>query len=63
MVSDWPDLTAAVRRSSFITGQSCFRTGLGATSPAHNPYTIDPAKIKDIEIVRTVVGGKVAYQA
>jgi predicted amidohydrolase YtcJ len=30
---------------------------------SEDPWTIDPTKIKDIQIVRTVVGGKVAYQA
>jgi predicted amidohydrolase YtcJ len=29
---------------------------------AEDPYTIDPSKIKDIQIVQTVVGGKVVYQ-
>jgi predicted amidohydrolase YtcJ len=30
---------------------------------ADDPHTIDPEKIKDIQIVRTVVGGQAAYQA
>jgi predicted amidohydrolase YtcJ len=30
---------------------------------ADDPHTIDAEKIKDIEIVRTVVGGKAKYQA
>jgi predicted amidohydrolase YtcJ len=30
---------------------------------ADDPHTVDPAKIKDIQIVRTVVGGTTAYQA
>ncbi|MBS1818997.1 MAG: amidohydrolase [Acidobacteria bacterium] len=30
---------------------------------ADDPHTIDPEKIKDIKIVRTVVGGNVAYEA
>jgi predicted amidohydrolase YtcJ len=30
---------------------------------ADDPHTIDPEKIKDIQIVRTVVGGTVSYQA
>jgi predicted amidohydrolase YtcJ len=30
---------------------------------ADDPHTIDPDKIKDIQIVRTVVGGDVKYQA
>ena len=30
---------------------------------ADDPHTIDMEKIKDIEIVRTVVGGKTKYQA
>ena len=30
---------------------------------ADDPHTVNPAKIKDIQIVRTVVGGKTAYQA
>jgi predicted amidohydrolase YtcJ len=30
---------------------------------ADDPHTIDPSKIKDIHIVRTVVGGATAYQA
>ncbi|MBV8682544.1 MAG: amidohydrolase [Caulobacteraceae bacterium] len=30
---------------------------------ADDPHTVDPSKIKDIQIVRTVVGGKVSYQA
>ncbi|MGE3956143.1 MAG: amidohydrolase [Vicinamibacterales bacterium] len=29
---------------------------------ADDPHTIDPEKIKDIKIVRTVVGGKVVYE-
>jgi predicted amidohydrolase YtcJ len=29
---------------------------------ADDPHTVDPSKIKDIEIVRTVVGGQVSYQ-
>ena len=28
-----------------------------------DPHTIDPEKIKDIKIVRTVVGGDTAYEA
>jgi predicted amidohydrolase YtcJ len=30
---------------------------------ADDPHSVDPAKIKDIQIVQTVVGGRVAYQA
>jgi hypothetical protein len=30
---------------------------------AEDPHTVDPEKIKDIEIVRTVVSGAVTYQA
>jgi len=30
---------------------------------ADDPHTVDPAKIKDIQIVQTVVGGATAYQA
>jgi predicted amidohydrolase YtcJ len=30
---------------------------------AENPFTVDPEKIKDIAIVRTVVGGSTVYQA
>lgn len=30
---------------------------------AGDPHTVDPSKIKDIQIVRTVVGGKTSYQA
>ena len=30
---------------------------------AEDPHTVDPEKIKDIKIVRTVVGGTAAYQA
>ncbi|HEY2052111.1 MAG TPA: amidohydrolase [Caulobacteraceae bacterium] len=30
---------------------------------ADDPHTVDPSKIKDIQIVRTVVGGRVSYQA
>lgn len=30
---------------------------------ADDPYTVDPEKIKDIEIARTMVGGKTVYQA
>ncbi|MDH4062987.1 MAG: amidohydrolase [Acidobacteriota bacterium] len=30
---------------------------------ADDPHTVDPEKIKDIQIVRTVVGGKISYQA
>ena len=30
---------------------------------ADDPHTIDPEKIKDIQIVRTVVGGTISYQA
>jgi predicted amidohydrolase YtcJ len=29
---------------------------------ADDPHTIDPEKIKDIQIVRTVVGGTISYQ-
>jgi predicted amidohydrolase YtcJ len=28
-----------------------------------NPHTVDKEKIKDIKIVRTVVGGSTVYQA
>ena len=28
-----------------------------------DPHTVDPETIKDIRIVRTVVGGRVSYQA
>ena len=30
---------------------------------ADDPHTVDPTKIKDIHIVRTVVGGTTVYQA
>jgi predicted amidohydrolase YtcJ len=30
---------------------------------ADDPHTVDPSKIKDIQIVRTVVGGRISYQA
>jgi predicted amidohydrolase YtcJ len=30
---------------------------------SEDPHTIDPEKIKDIKIVRTVVGGNTAYEA
>ena len=30
---------------------------------ADDPHTVDPSKIKDIQIVRTVVGGRTVYQA
>jgi hypothetical protein len=30
---------------------------------ADDPHSVDPEKIKDIQIVRTVVGGSTAYQA
>jgi predicted amidohydrolase YtcJ len=30
---------------------------------ADDPYTVDPDRIKDIKVVRTVTGGKVVYQA
>ncbi len=30
---------------------------------ADDPHAVDAGKIKDIEIVRTVVGGGTAYQA
>jgi predicted amidohydrolase YtcJ len=30
---------------------------------ADDPHTVDPSRIKDIQIVRTVVGGAVSYQA
>ena len=30
---------------------------------ADDPHTVDPSKIKDIQIVRTVVGGSTVYQA
>jgi len=30
---------------------------------AEDPHTIDPNKIKDMQIVRTVVGGRTVYQA
>jgi predicted amidohydrolase YtcJ len=30
---------------------------------ADDPHTVDVEKIKDIEIVRTVVGGTISYQA
>jgi predicted amidohydrolase YtcJ len=30
---------------------------------ADDPHTVDASKIKDIQIVRTVVGGKTVYQA
>jgi len=29
---------------------------------ADDPHTVDPSRLKDIEIVRTVVGGEVSYQ-
>jgi predicted amidohydrolase YtcJ len=28
-----------------------------------DPHTVDVEKIKDIQIVRTVVGGRISYQA
>jgi hypothetical protein len=30
---------------------------------ADDPHTVDPGKIKDIQVVRTVTGGTVMYQA
>ena len=30
---------------------------------ADDPHTVDPSKIKDIQIVQTVVGGTTVYQA
>jgi predicted amidohydrolase YtcJ len=30
---------------------------------ADDPHTVNPEKIKDIQIVKTVVGGATAYQA
>jgi predicted amidohydrolase YtcJ len=30
---------------------------------ADDPHTSPPEKIKDIQIVRTVVGGEISYQA
>jgi predicted amidohydrolase YtcJ len=30
---------------------------------AEDPHTVDPGKIKDIHVVRTVVGGSTAYKA
>ena len=30
---------------------------------AGDPHTVDPEKIKDIQIVRTVAGGTTVYQA
>ena len=30
---------------------------------ADDPHTVDPEKIKDIQIVRTVVGGAVVFRA
>jgi predicted amidohydrolase YtcJ len=30
---------------------------------AEDPHSVDPGKIKDIKVVRTVVGGMTAYQA
>jgi hypothetical protein len=30
---------------------------------ADDPHTVDPSRIKDIQIVRTVVGGKTVHQA
>jgi predicted amidohydrolase YtcJ len=29
---------------------------------ADDPHTVSPAKIKDIQIVRTVVGGRTVYE-
>jgi predicted amidohydrolase YtcJ len=29
---------------------------------SEDPHTVNPARIKDIEIVRTVVGGETMYQ-
>jgi predicted amidohydrolase YtcJ len=30
---------------------------------AEDPHTVDPSRIKDIKVVRTVVGGATAFQA
>jgi len=30
---------------------------------ADDPHTVNPDKIKDIRIVRTITGGKTVYQA
>jgi predicted amidohydrolase YtcJ len=30
---------------------------------SEDPHTIDPEKIKDLKIVRTVVGGATVYEA
>jgi predicted amidohydrolase YtcJ len=30
---------------------------------AEDPHTVDPGKIKDIKIVRTVTGGDTVYEA
>jgi predicted amidohydrolase YtcJ len=30
---------------------------------AEDPHSVDPGRMKDIKIVRTVVGGVTAYQA
>jgi predicted amidohydrolase YtcJ len=30
---------------------------------ADDPHAVDPSRIKDIQVVRTVVGGAVSYQA
>jgi len=30
---------------------------------AEDPQTVDPARIKDIKIVRTVTGGETVYEA
>jgi len=33
------------------------------TKNTEDPHTVDQAKIKDIQVVRTVVGGSTVYQA